>query len=207
MSGAEFVAVLGITSSVLQVVDTCSKVLERIQAFRQSVAFQDLVVQIPLLIDVIKSLDTPKYREFLDESTKQALGRVLEGCLRQLRQLEKLIQSMTPQEAASKLEKTWRGIRSFGKDTKVREILAALAEYKSTITLHLSSVHIQNTQKTSPAFDSAKSYFEVPSSRLAHFVGRSDVFCQIQRYQFEFSPPTGHRPYRCWRPRQDPSSA
>lgn len=48
-------------------------------------------------------------------------------------------------------------------------------------------------KKSSPAFDSAKSYFEVPSSRLAHVVGRSDVFCQIQRYQFEFSPPTGHR--------------
>ena len=181
MSGAEFIAVLGITSSVVQIVDACAKILDRIQAFRQSLAFQDLVVQIPLLINVIEGLDTPKYRELLDEPTKQALARVLEGCLRQLRRLEKLIQFMTPLEAASKFEKTWKGIRSFGKDTKLREILGALTEYKSTITLHLSSVHVQNAQKPGTTSDAAKSYFDVPSSRLAHFVGRSEVFLQIQR--------------------------
>src|SRR5277367_4704985 len=109
MSGAELIAALGITSSVVQIVDACSKILDRIQAFRQSLAFQDLVVQIPLLINVIEGLDTPKYRDLLDEFTKQALARVLEGCLRQLRRLEKLIQSMTPLEAASKFEKTWKG--------------------------------------------------------------------------------------------------
>lgn len=181
MSGAELIAVLGITSNVLQIADACSKILDRIQAFRQNLAFQDLVVQLPLLINVVKGLDTPKYRELLDESTKHALSRVLQGCLRQLRRLETLIQSMSAHEAASKFEKTWKGIRSFGKDTKLREILGALTEYKSTITLHLSSVHVHNFQKAKPTSGFAKSYFDVPSSRLSHFVGRSNVFSQIQR--------------------------
>ena len=180
MSGAELILVLGITSSVVSIVDACSKILDRIEAFRQSLAFRDLVVQLPLLKNVIENLDTPKYRELLDDSTKQALARVLEGCLRQLRRLEKLIQSMTPAEAASKVEKTWKGIRSFGKDTKLREILGALNEYKSTITLHLSSVHVQNIQTPRTTSEAPKSYFEVPSSRLSHFVGRLKVFSQIQ---------------------------
>lgn len=144
MSGAEFIAVIGIGSSVIQIVDSCSKILDRIKEFQQSLAFQDLVVQLPLLINVIERLDTPKHRELLDETAQQALARVLEGCLRQLRKLEKLIQFMTPPELASKFEKTWKGIRSFGfgKDTKLREIVAALGEYKSTIILHLSSVQV-----------------------------------------------------------------
>jgi hypothetical protein len=98
---------------------------------------------------------------------------------------------MTPLEAASKFEKTWKGIRSFGKDTKLREILGALNECKSTITLHLSSVHVQNTEKPSPTNDVAKSYFEVPSSRLSHFVGRSEVFGYIQKtiYSSSIRPP------------------
>lgn len=181
MSGAELIAVLGITSSVVSIVDACSKILDRIQAFQQSIAFQDLLVQLPLLKNVIEGLDTPKYRELLDETAKLALARVLEGCLRQLRKLEKLIQSMTPLEAASKFEKTWKGIRSFGKDTKLREIVAALGEYKSTITLHLSSVRVQNIPAPNATPNVAKSYFDVSSSRLSHFVGRSEVFRQIQR--------------------------
>jgi hypothetical protein len=43
MSGAEFIVVLGITSRVVSIVDACSKILDRIEAFRQSLAFQDLV--------------------------------------------------------------------------------------------------------------------------------------------------------------------
>ena len=181
MSGAELVAVLGITSSVLQIADACSKILDRIQAFQQNLAFHDLVVQLPLLINVVKGLDTQKYRELLDDSTKHALSRVLEGCLRQLRRLETLIQSISPHEAASKFEKTWKGIRSFGKDTKIREILGALTEYKSTITLHLSSVHVHSVQRPKATSEIADSIFDVPSSRLSHFVGRSSVFGEIKK--------------------------
>ena len=180
MSGAELIAVLGITSSVLQIADACSKILDRIQAFRQNLAFQDLVVQLPLLISVVRGLESSQHRELLDNSTKQALSRVLEGCLRQLRRLESLLKSMTPAEAASKFEKTWKGIRSFGKDTKLREILGALTEYKSTISLHLSSIHVHSSQKPNATSETTKSFFDVPSSRLPHFVGRSDVFSQIQ---------------------------
>lgn len=90
---------------------------------------------------------------------------------------------MTPLEAASRFGKTWKGIRSFGKDIKLHEILGALTEYKSTITLHLSPVHAQNTQKsrTTTISDESKSYFDVPTSRLSYFVSRTEVFGHIQR--------------------------
>ncbi|KAF7897692.1 uncharacterized protein EAF01_008658 [Botrytis porri] len=180
MSGAEFIAVLGIASNVLAVVDACTKIQNRIQSYRQNTAFRDLSLQLPLLISAIESLRSPQYRVLLDSSTEKALVRVLEGCLRQLQALEGLIKDLTPSDTASKLQKTWRGIRSFGKDTKVREIVGILAEYKSTIAFHLSTVHVHITTKYEASLPERKSYFDVPQSRVSHFVGRKDVLKRIQ---------------------------
>ncbi|TGO07347.1 hypothetical protein BTUL_0290g00120 [Botrytis tulipae] len=180
MSGVEFIAVLGIASNVLAVVDACTKIQNRIQSYRQNTAFRDLSLQLPLLISAIESLRSPQYCGFLDSSAEKALVRVLEGCLRQLQTLEGLIKDLTPSDTASKLQKTWKGIRSFGKDTKVREIVGILAEYKSTIALHLSTVHVHITPESGASLSNKRSYFDVPQSRVAQFVGRKDVLNRIQ---------------------------
>lgn len=180
MSGVEFLAVLGIASNIIAVVDACAKIQDRIQAYRQNTAFRDLSLQLPLFISAIESLRSPQYRDCLDPSTEKVLVRVLEGCLRQLQNLEDLIKDLTPSNATSKLQKTWKGIRSFGKDTKVREIVGILAEYKSTIAFHLSTAHARNATNPGVSLLVTKSYFDVPQSRLSHFVGRNDVLSRIQ---------------------------
>lgn len=180
MSGAEFIAVLGIASNIIAVVDACAKIQDRIQSYRQNTAFRDLSLQLPLLVSVIESLKAPPYRDHLDPSTEKALIRVLDGCLRQLQSLEALIKDLTPSDAASKLQRTWKGIRSFGKDTKVREIVGILTEYKSTIALHLSTIHFHGAINPRVPSSGKKSYFDVPHSRVSHFVGRKDLLCRIQ---------------------------
>src|SRR6266511_4302149 len=132
MAGAEVLAVIGITASIIQVVECGNRVLNRIQEFRKNVAFQDIELQLPLLIKDIEGLNSPEYRDLIDDATEKALIRVLEGCRRQINALDELIQHLTPAITASKLQRTWKGIKSFGKDTKLREILGILAEYKTT---------------------------------------------------------------------------
>ncbi|PQE21684.1 Kinesin light chain protein [Rutstroemia sp. NJR-2017a WRK4] len=180
MSGAEFLAVLGIGANIIAVVDACNQIINRIQLYRHNLAFQDLILQLPLLVSAIERLRAPEYCELLDSSTEKALIRVLEGCLRQLQILENLIKDLTPSNAASKLQRTWKGIRSFGKDTKLREINGILAEYKSTITLHLSTIHAQGPRKAQVVSSEAKQVFDVPQTRLSHFVGREDILERIQ---------------------------
>lgn len=180
MSGVEFIAVLGIASNVIAVVDACAKIQDRIQSYRQNTAFQDLALQLPLLVSAIESLRDPKCRDVLDPSTEKALIRVLDGCLRQLQKLDALLKDLTPSNAASKLQKTWKGIRSFGKDTKVREIIGTLTEYKSTITLHLSTVHVRKITNPHTSPLAKGTYFDVPYSRLSHFVGRTEALSRIQ---------------------------
>ncbi|KAH0541470.1 hypothetical protein FGG08_004080 [Glutinoglossum americanum] len=180
MSGAEFIALLSIGASAIQVVETCLKVLDRIQQFRQNAVFQDLALQLPLLIQDIEALNSPDYRQLLDATTEKALVRVLEGCHRQLDALDKLIQTMTPTETSSKLKQTWKGIRSFRKDAKLRGIMGILTEYKSTITLHLCSRHIQDFGKAGTPPNVTKSFFDVPTQRVSHFVSRSQIQDRIR---------------------------
>ena len=178
MSGAEFVAVLSIGASVIQVAAACSKISQRIQEFRQNIAFQDLALQLPLLVEDVKALDSPEYRELLDPPSEQAMIRVLEGCRRQLDTLDKLIQTMTPAEDASKLRRAWKGVRSFGKDTKLREIMGILENYKSTITLHVSS-RCRQVRRSNGPHNTTKTFFEVPAKRVSNYVGRTQVLEQI----------------------------
>jgi hypothetical protein len=179
MSGAEFVALLGIGASVIQVLEACTKVLHLVQQFRNNTAFQDLALQLPLLAQALESLNTPAYRQRLDAATEKALMRVLEGCRRQLDALDGLIQSMTPTETASKLKRTWHGFRSFGKDTRLREIVGVLAEYKATITLHLSAQQMQEVEKLDMLAGATRSFFEVPAQRVSHFVNRPKILQRI----------------------------
>lgn len=180
MAGAEVIAVIGLGASIIQVVDGCNKILNRVQAFRKNMAFQDIELQLPLLMKDIENLNSPEYRELIDEATERALARVLEGCRRQISALDQLIQYLTPEITASKLQRTWKGFKSFGKDTKLREILGILSEYKATITLYLSSrqMHISRRGVTDEKL--SKSYFEVPAQRVSHFVGRKLVLDKIK---------------------------
>ena len=139
MAGVEVLAVIGFTASIIQIVECGQRVLRRIQEYRKNTAFRDVELQLPLLMKDIESLETPEYRGIIDEATEKALIRVLEGCRRQIEALDQLIQQMTPRGTSAKLQRTLKGIKSIGKDTKLREILGILSEYKSTITLHVSS--------------------------------------------------------------------
>ena len=179
MSGAEFVAAIGIVASVLQVINSCNAVLERLHQFRDDSAFEHIRLQLPLLIEDLKSLNEQGSKSIPDLTTDAALIRVVEGCRRQVDELTKLLGSMTPAENASKLKKTWIGVRSFGKDAKIRGIMGVLAEYKASLTLHLSSRPFVLSVE-GPMTVSAPSYFDIPARRVSHFVGRTDLLRQIR---------------------------
>jgi hypothetical protein len=179
MSGAEFFAGIGIAASIIQIVDTCSKVIDRIQDFRRDTAFRDISSQLSLLMKDIEAINSPEYKNLLDSETEEALVRVLEGCRRQLVKLDQLIQGMTPARS-SRFGRAWKGIQSLGKDNKVQEISGILSGYKSTITLHLASRRVQDLHVNNASPTTTKSFFEVPGLKVSNFVGRTELLEQIE---------------------------
>ena len=184
MSGAEFIAVLSIGASIVQVVEAYSKILSRVQEFRQNAAFYDLSVQLSLFKMDIEAIDSPEHKSSLDSATEEALVRVLEGCRRQLDKLDRLIQSLVPAPFSSKLMRVTKGLQSVGKNSKIQEIVGVLSGYKSTISVHLASRQIQNLSVTDTVSSNAKSYFEVPAQRVSHFIGRKHF---LERIECNFS--------------------
>ena len=180
MSGAEFVAVIGIAASVIQVVDSCNRVIDRLRDFRDNLQFQDVSIQLALLMTDVQRLESQDAEASLDKATKEALARVLQGYLRQLNALDELLQSMTLAETASKFRRTWKGIRSFGKDTKLRRIMGILAEYKTTLNLHLSARSTVTPPSEKTNTEVAKSYFEIPKKSVSYFVGRTNLLSRTK---------------------------
>lgn len=178
MSGAEFIAVLGIAASAIQVIEAGTKILERVKGYRHSLsAFQHIEHQLPLFLDDVQALS--KASDLIDEAKKPALTRVLTGCSRQLEKLDKLIQSVSPAATSSRSSNIILAFKSYGKDARVREAMGILTQYQSTITLHLTTRTIVQASGPKSEPVQRRSTTILPPIRLSHFVGRTDMLHQL----------------------------
>jgi Mrp family chromosome partitioning ATPase len=188
MSGAEFVAVLGIIASAIQVAETGKNILSRIKDYRDNIsAFQHIELQLPLLIQDVEAL-AQSSRQHGETSTPasqvdtSALARVLTGCGRQLNKLDKLVQAVTPLPSSSRSTKAFHAVRSYGKDAKIREAMGILSQYQITITMHLTArTTLAKSKEMAPTPAPKRVLSILPPIRLAHFVGRADILDQLNQ--------------------------
>ena len=157
MSGAEFIAVLGISASAIQVIQTCTKILSRIKEYRQHTPFNDLAIQLRLFTKDIEDLKSQDCRRYLNPDGEALLVQVLEGCRQQLEKLDDQILSLIPPANSSRFARTFRGIRSLRKDTKLHGLLGILSVYHSAITLHLSTHQLRTSNRLLEAMTSLES--------------------------------------------------
>ena len=181
MSGAEFVVVLSVAASALQVMEAGGAILRKIKDYRSNIsAFRHLEDQLPLLIQDIKALADTISNGSVKESSAQALSRVLEGCSFQLAKLDTLIDSVALGKSSSNTNKFFRAIRSYRKESTIRDAMGVLAQYQNTITMHLSAqaVFLQG-DNAKAATPTPAPLSVLPSYRLSHFVGRTDILDKL----------------------------
>jgi hypothetical protein len=145
MSGAEFVAVLGIAASAVQVVETCNRIIGRIREYHQEVVFYDLRIQLELFSKEIDHLQSQNHRQAIDSDIEASLDAALRECRSQLERLDQLIQSLIPSPSSSKMKGFFQGIRSAKKSKKIQDILRVLDIYRGVILFHLTRRTLQNT--------------------------------------------------------------
>jgi tetratricopeptide (TPR) repeat protein len=180
MSGAEFVAVLGITASASQVIEAGGKILHKIQEFRSNIsAFRHLEDQLPLFIHDVQALTNAISDGLMDEPSEHMLSRVLSGCSAQLVKLEKLVESVSLSKASSRSKKVFRALRSYAKDSAIRETLGILSQYQHTITMHLSTQAALSRKRDGEVTPDQRPLSVLPSLRVPHFVGRHDILKRL----------------------------
>lgn len=87
---AEALAVIGIISSIVQLVQFADTVIERVNEFRHSVkeiptAFRDISITLPLLISDLKRTKVAAEANKIVDDEKVAILAVIEGCSGQIK--------------------------------------------------------------------------------------------------------------------------
>ena len=129
---AEALAVVGVVSSIVGLVDFSSKVLHRLNEFQSSrgeipESFRHIKEKLPILLETLNQTKLAVEKGSIKEETKEALSSVVDGCQTQITLLNDLIGKSLPQESDSWRKKTAsKVISSLRRDAKVTKITATL---------------------------------------------------------------------------------
>jgi len=185
---AEFAAVLGLTASIVQLIDASSKVWQRIKNFRNGTVFRNINAQLPVLQQTLERIQTAQKHGSFDSDTQQALSGAINECLELVTDLDAVVACITPADTSSKFQRGCKGIRSFGKNRRIQDIQAKLDRSVSRLSYYfsvdsslLSRDVARLLARNNPAVSSPeeKVFFEVPALQVSCFVGREELLDRI----------------------------
>jgi len=142
---AEALAVVGVVSSIVGLVDFGSKVLHRLNDFQSNrgdrpETFKHVKDELPILLETLYQTKVAVEKGSIKEETKKALLRVVNECQTQITLLDNLIARSLPQEEDSWRKKAGKAISSIRQDAKVNKITAILRTHiQSLIYYHAAT--------------------------------------------------------------------
>ena len=186
---AEFIAVVSLAASIVQLIDASTKVYERVKEYKEGTVLGDVTKQVDLLHETLKRLQTAQTDGFIHATSERAISGVVEGCLTLIKDLDRVISLMTPADGSSRYHRVFKGIQSFGRDRRIQGILAKVDRSSAQLASFFAvdaSVFSRETAKlnfntnTTPAQSTRDAaFFEVPALHVSHFVGREDLLGKI----------------------------
>jgi len=181
---AEALAVVGVVSSIVGLVDFGSKVLHRLNDFQSSrgkipETFKHVKDELPILLETLYQTKVAAEKGSIKEETKKAVLLVVNGCQTQITLLDNLIARSLPREEDSWGKKAGKAIFSLRQDAKVTEITANLRTHIQSLTNYRittsSTLQTRNDTLSTPPIPSSM----VPFRRDRDFVHR-EILSEIQ---------------------------
>ncbi|KAK5195882.1 hypothetical protein LTR72_003718 [Exophiala xenobiotica] len=132
---AEAIAVIGVTASVVQLVEISTKLIIRINEFSSSMdkcprLFHDLKVRLPILSQTLNQIAASNQGDGSD----QLLKRVIEECLGAVTLIEKKLDKILPVKGESGIRRKWKAVRSLSREKSVRDASDRLDLYLNVLT-------------------------------------------------------------------------
>lgn len=168
---AEALAVIGITASIIQLVDFGSRLLGRLDTYQTQIggipeAFRHIKAELPVLLDALRQTQSA-IDSGVQNDTKNALIPAIEGCKAQITLLDEIIVKALPGPSDSRIRRGGKAIQSLRYDSRVEKITSVIRGYIQTLTFHAATV----SRDTSPKRPLAPSS-TVPFRRDPNFVDR-----------------------------------
>ena len=196
---AEAVAVIGLASSIVQLLDFGSKVGARLNEFKSdsqdlSGTLKTIKVQLPLILNTVKRTQEQAQNGLVSEPTAEALQAVVKDCKQAVIQLDGILTKILPPKGASSWQRRAFAFKSLAYDKEIQRTTSYLDRNISVLTLHqvtaaaeLSKIHAIHTSDQSLVSNvtavsqqtQRKPIFMVPFPRDSLFVGRENILAQI----------------------------
>jgi hypothetical protein len=129
MSGAEAIAVLGVVSSIISIVDGIKQVYDaatNAQGLPED--FRQVAGRLPIVKDILDSATQHIKDGDVDEESCKAVKHVVDACEKKAKKLDELLHKVIPSIGASTTERYFSPLRVLGKGSQVENLMKGMLE-------------------------------------------------------------------------------
>ena len=142
---AEALAVVGIVTNIIQLINFGSRVLKRLKEYQSKLgevpkAFRYIRAKLPILLDALQQTKAAINARSMQDKTKKALLPTVKGCRIQIKLLNNMIIKALPALGDSWARKGRKALRSLQYNIKVEKITVVVQGYIQTLTYHHAAV-------------------------------------------------------------------
>jgi hypothetical protein len=129
MSGAEAIAVLGVISSVIAIVDGTKQVYDAASnAAGLPEAFREVAGRLPLVRNFLGSIDQHIRDQQVEEASCRAMRPLIDKCAERAKTLDGIFQKVLPPADASRWDRYISAARTLGKGGRVEILMKGLLD-------------------------------------------------------------------------------
>ncbi|KAF4341503.1 short-chain dehydrogenase [Fusarium beomiforme] len=181
---------IGLAAAVIQLIEVCVKITKRLVEFSAAnlengppKSFSQIMTTLPLITQGLQNLHDNL--NHVSTQTQNSLCPVIEKCLSDVQELNRIIDKALPSTGASRWERKKKALVSFRYDKKVEQISRAIDKYLEALSFHqLSGIPQSYPSQISAAESSLaqeKTHWLVPFDRNPSFVNRKGIFEEIEK--------------------------
>jgi hypothetical protein len=129
MSGAEAIAVLGVISSVIAIVDGTKQVYDAASnATGLPEAFREVAGRLPLVKEFLGSVEQHIRDDHVDEPSCKAMRPLIDKCTVRAKTLDTIFQKVLPPDDASRWDRYISAAKTLGKGGRVETLMKGLLD-------------------------------------------------------------------------------
>lgn len=186
---AEALVAIGLASSLITFIQFSQQIASQLRDLNVGDvpgSFQDIKMRLPLILSIINRVQNVAHR--LSTEDKETFNAVVDNCLKQVHQLDSILQRLTIGKGDSTLKRGFKAAVGLAEEPRTRKIATALKDNIQLLTcLDLSraedkkpeSSSIRRASEAPPRYSDSAGVFSVPFIRDSHFVSRGNVIPSI----------------------------
>lgn len=148
MSGAEAIAVLGLVSSVITVVDSIKRVYEaasNTQGLPE--AFREVYARLPIVQNILRIAKQQIEGGNANDGFYKGAQEIVENCCKKMQKLEEIFQKVMPADGASRAERYLSAVKTLGKGSRVENLMKGTLEDVQLLATNSGMMSVTSAQR------------------------------------------------------------